>query len=220
MPKSITSNYNKIPLFKGMNCEEIDDIIKKIHGLVRCFPKSEYIFLAGDCVESLCVVLKGTVQMIKEDVLGEKSIIASLKEGEVFAENSLGVADSQSTVSYFAVSDSEILMLPLGRTLFDNGLQGPAGGRMMCNIISVLADNNAKLIEKTEILCKKTLRGKIMAYFEQEAKHQGSRKFVCPFNRTDLASYLDANRSALTRELSRMRDDGLVDFDKNVFELK
>lgn len=220
MAKAITPNYSKIPLFKGLNCEEIDAIIKKFHGLVRRFPKSEYIYLAGDCVENLCVVLNGTVQMIKEDVLGEKSIIASMNEGEVFAENCLGISETQSTVSYFAASDSEILMLPLGKTLSGGGALGHADGRMMCNIISILADNNARLIEKTEILCKKTLRGKIMAYLEQEARHQGKRKFVCPFNRTDLASYLDSDRSALTRELSRMREEGLLNYDKNTFELK
>ena len=109
-------------------------------------------------------------------------------------------------------------MLPFGKmmTAGDNKL---LQGKLACNIVSILADNNTKLIEKTEILCKKTLKGKILAYLEQEAINQGSRKVVVPFNRTDMANYLDADRSALTRELSRMRDEGLIDFEKNVFEL-
>ena len=158
--------------------------------------------------------------MIKEDIWGEKAIIANLGAGSVFAENFLGRLGDRSVVSYFVASDSEVLMLPLGRMLFDSNTNSKASQRLMCNIVSILADNNTRLIEKTEILCKKTLRSKILAYLEQEARNNGSHRFTIPFNRTDLANYLDADRSALTRELARMREEGLIDYNKNTFELK
>ena len=217
--KMYTPNYLEIPLFQGLDREEINEVLQKFHGLIKHFPKSDYIYLAGDCVENLCVVLEGTVQMIKEDVWGEKSIIANLGAGSVFAENFLGQLGDRSSVSYFVASDSEVLMLPLGRTLFDSDTSSKASQRLICNIVSILADNNTRLIEKTEILCKKTLRSKIMAYLEQEARNHGCRSFTIPFNRTDLANYLDADRSALTRELARMKEEGLIDFTKNSFEL-
>ena len=217
--KMYTPNYMEIPLFQGLDREEINEVLQKFHGLIKHFPKSDYIYLAGDCVENLCVVLEGTVQMIKEDIWGEKSIIANLGAGSVFAENFLGQLGDRSSVSYFVASDSEVLMLPLGRTLFDSDTSSKASQRLMCNIVSILADNNTRLIEKTEILCKKTLRSKILAYLEQEARNHGCRRFTIPFNRTDLANYLDADRSALTRELARIKEDGLVDFTKNNFEL-
>ena len=218
--KMYTPNYMEIPLFQGLDREEINEVLQKFHGLIKHFPKSDYIYLAGDCVENLCVVLEGTVQMIKEDIWGEKSIIANLGVGSVFAENFLGQLGDRSSVSYFVASDSEVLMLPLGRTLFDTNTSSKASQRLMCNIVSILADNNTRLIEKTEILCKKTLRSKILAYLEQEARNHGCRSFTIPFNRTDLANYLDADRSALTRELARMREEGLIDYNKNTFELK
>ena len=215
--RMFTPDYNQIPLFDGLAHDEINEVLQKFHGMIKHFPKSDYIYLAGDCVENLCVVVQGTVQMIKEDIWGEKSIIANLGIGSVFAENFLGRMGDKSVVSYFAASDSEVLMLPLGKLLFESNTE--ASRRLMCNIVSVLADNNTRLIEKTEILCKKTLRGKILAYLEQEAKTAGSNRFTIPFNRTDLANYLDADRSALTRELARMRDEGIVSFEKNTFEL-
>ena len=217
--KMYTPNYMEIPLFQGLDREEINEVLQKFHGLIKHFPKSDYIYLAGDCVENLCVVLEGTVQMIKEDIWGEKSIIANLGVGSVFAENFLGQLGDRSSVSYFVASDSEVLMLPLGRTLFDSDTSSKASQRLMCNIVSILADNNTRLIEKTEILCKKTLRSKILAYLDQEARNHGCRSFTIPFNRTDLANYLDADRSALTRELARMKEEGLIDFTKNSFEL-
>ena len=212
-------NFQEVPLFNGLGRDEINEVLQKFHGMIKHFPKSDYIYLAGDAVESLCVVLEGTVQMIKEDIWGEKSIIANLSAGDVFAENVLGKLSDRSVVSYFAASDSEILMLPLGKLLFDGAGSSAANRRLMCNIVSILADNNTRLIEKTEILCKKTLRSKIMAYLEQEAKYNGSDSFEIPFNRTDLANYLDADRSAMTRELARMRADGLIDFEKNNFTI-
>ena len=211
-------NYLDIPLFQGLEREEISEVLQKFHGLIKHFSKSDYIYLAGDCVENLCVVLDGTVQMIKEDIWGEKSIIANLGAGSVFAENFLGKLGDRSVVSYFVASDSEILMLPLGRSLFDVNTNSKASQRLMCNIVSILADNNTRLIEKTEILCKKTLRSKILAYLEQERNNQ-SHQFTIPFNRTDLANYLDADRSALTRELARMKDEGIIDYTKNTFTL-
>ena len=217
--KVFIPNFMDIPLFQGLEREEISEVLQKFHALIKHFPKSDYIYLAGDCVENLCVVLEGTVQMIKEDIWGEKSIIANLGAGSVFAENFLGKLGDRSVVSYFVASDSEILMLPLGRALYDVSAPSKASQRLMCNIVSVLADNNTRLIEKTEILCKKTLRSKILAYLEQEARNQGSRQFTIPFNRTDLANYLDADRSALTRELARMKEEGLVDYNKNTFAI-
>lgn len=217
--KIYSPNYADIPLFNGLAREEINEILQNFHGLIKHFPKSDYIYLAGDCVENLCVVLEGTVQMIEEDIWGEKSIIANLGSGSVFAENFLGKLGDRSVVSYFAASDSEVLMLPLGKMLFDGSSHSEANRRLMCNIVSILADNNTRLIEKTEILCKKTLRSKILAYLEQEAKYNNNTRFTIPFNRTDLANYLDADRSALTRELARMREEGLIYFEKNTFEL-
>ena len=212
-------NYLDIPLFQGLEREEISEVLQKFHGLIKHFSKSDYIYLAGDCVENLCVVLDGTVQMIKEDIWGEKSIIANLGAGSVFAENFLGKLGDRSVVSYFVASDSEILMLPLGRALFEVNTASKASQRLMCNIVSTLADNNTRLIEKTEILCKKTLRSKILAYLEQEARNNDCRQFTIPFNRTDLANYLDADRSALTRELARMKEEGLIDYNKNTFTI-
>ena len=215
--KMYVPNYLEIPLFQGLAREEISEILQSFPAMIKHFPKSDYIYLAGDCVENLCVLLEGKVQMIKEDIWGEKSIISSLEPGSVFAENFLGSLSERSGVSYFVATDSEVMMLPLGKLLADVSLQSRALRRLLCNVVSILADNNTRLLEKTEILCQRTLRGKILAYLEQEARNQGCNEFTIPFNRTDLANYLDADRSALTRELARMKDEGIIDYEKNTF---
>ncbi len=112
--KAHSPDYADIPLFNGLARDELNEVLQKFHCLIRRFRKSDSIYLAGDSVENLCVVLEGTVQMIKEDIWGEKFIIANLGSGSVFAENFLGRLSGRSVVSYFAASDSEVLMLPLG----------------------------------------------------------------------------------------------------------
>ena len=109
-------------------------------------------------------------------------------------------------------------MLPF-KKFFDNLDGSLANKKLITNFVSIMADNNIRLIEKTEILCKKSLRAKILAYLEYETKYLEEKKVTIPFNRTDLANYLDADRSALTRELTRMRKEGLIDFERNTFEL-
>ena len=211
-------NLLGMPLFEGLDTEEIGEVLSKVNILVKRFRKNDYILLAGDSVDNLCIVINGTIQVIKEDVWGDKTIIAHLGSGAVFAESHLGRRYDRSIVSYFAVGESEVLMLPFGKIL-ENPSNSKAHNKLVSNIIAVLADNNSRLIEKTEILCKKTLRGKILAYLEQEAYNANSKKFTIPFSRTDLANYLDADRSALTRELARMRNEGIVAFEKNTFEI-
>ena len=80
-------NLVDLPLFQGLDVEEISEVLSRVTVLVKHFRKSDYIFLAGDCVENLCIVVNGKVQMIKEDIWGDKSIIANLGAGSVFAEN-------------------------------------------------------------------------------------------------------------------------------------
>lgn len=219
--KAAVQNLLSLPLFKGLASEEVDNILKKVNALVKHFEKSDYIYLAGDAVESIGIVVAGTVQMIKEDIMGDKSIITTMTSGSIFAENFLGnnKNDEKTNVSYFAASDSEVLMVPFSKVLNDIGNNDPGHNKLLANMISIMASNNAQLIEKTEILCKKTLRGKIITYLEQEAKRNGSNEFTIPFNRTDMANYLDADRSALTRELSRMKESGLIDFEKRDFKI-
>lgn len=211
-------NLTDLSLFAGMSIEEIGEVLSKVNVIVKRFRKYDSIVLAGDSIENICILLNGTVQMIKEDIWGDKSIIANIDKGTVFAETFFGKSYDHSIVSFFASSESEILMLPFGKFL-DNIGSSQANKKLICNFISIMADNNIKLIEKNEILSKKTLRAKILAYLEQEAKRTGSTKITVPFSRTDLANYLDADRSALTRELTRMQNEGLIAFERNTFEV-
>jgi CRP-like cAMP-binding protein len=85
--------------------------------------------------------------------------------------------------------------------------------------VHIIADKNRDLIRKIEVISKRTIREKLLAYLSSQAQCQDSRYFEIPLGRTELAEYLCVDRSALTRELVKMRDDGLIDYDKNCFRI-
>lgn len=206
-------------LFKNMSLDEVKELLSKTNMLVKHFHKNAYVFLAGDVVENLCVVVNGTVQIVKEDASGDRSIIGSIESGRTFGTCYLGSKGKHSVVSYFAVKNCEILMIPFASLNMNVIGNQNIYCKFFSNIIATVAGHNINLIEKVDVLGRKTLRGKIMAYLEKEAQLCRSRTFALPFNRTDLANYLDADRSAMTREIARMRDDGLIKFEKNIFTL-
>ena len=91
--------------------------------------------------------------------------------------------------------------------------------RLIKNMVSIIADKNRDLMRKVEVVSKRTIREKLLAYLSIQAQVQQSRYFEIPLGRLELAEYLCVDRSALTRELAKMKDEGLIDYDKNCFRM-
>ena len=87
------------------------------------------------------------------------------------------------------------------------------------NMVRLIARKNRELMRKVEVVSKKTLREKILAYLSIQSQAQGSRTFELPLGRVEWAEYLNADRSALTRELAKMQAEGLIDYHRNTFEI-
>lgn len=91
--KAAMQNLLSLPLFKGLASDELDTILGKVNAFVKHFEKSDYIYLAGDAVESIGIVVAGTVQMIKEDIMGDKSIITTMGSGFILPKTSWGMTN-------------------------------------------------------------------------------------------------------------------------------
>ena len=110
------------------------------------------------------------------------------------------------------------MFLPFAKVLNSCSAACEFHHRLIENAVKLMASKNIELVQKLEIISKKTLREKILTYLSIIANNSGSY-FKTDMNRSDLADYLCADRSALSRELSKMKQDGLIDFDKNTFRL-
>lgn len=218
--KSTPLDLEQLSFFQGFTPIEVSQIIQSLNGLIKHVPKSNYVYQSGECTRTLGLLLTGTAQIIQEDVLGERSIIANLERGSILSANILSSDYRKNTVSCLTTSDSEVLLLPMENGVLENDLAAyPFMGKLMYNLIACMAKHNHLLLEKNQVLSYRSTRSKIMAYLVQEAAKQHSKTVTLPLNRTQLGDYLSVDRSSMTRELMKMRREGLIDFQKNVFTI-
>lgn len=208
-----------IPLFKGIKTEEFGALFACIGAKKESYPKGDFIFLNGSATNSIGIVLCGRVQVIKEDIFGNRAIINDLGPKAVFGESFVCGGSYVLTVSVQAAEDSDVLFLPFERVMHMCPSACGFHNTMIKNMVEMLARKNLKLVEKLEVTTKHSLREKMLTYLSQLAQEQGSTTVTSPLGRIDLAGLLGADRSALTREINRMRDAGLITFDKNTYTL-
>lgn len=207
---------DRLDLFQKMSDSEIDEATLISHGIVRKFSKEEYIDFAGNFVRKLAIVLNGSVNIIAGDILGRNAIISSLNRGSVICGRLFGNYASSVDLSYLVASDSEILILPI-ENLQDMSADNGVLARVFYNICLMMADDSMRLVEKIDILNQKYLRDKIITYLRMQAIEQHRTKITIPYNRTQLAEYLNADRSSMTKELYALKEEGLIDFYRNTF---
>lgn len=210
--------YTPLPLFRGLSPEQLDAL--SAAGLLRrkSFARHEIILHAGTQVREVGVVLRGTVHIENLDLWGTKSILSSISAGQAFAETYAFCGDAMM-VDAVAAEDCEVLFLhtsAISDTRLDAGLRNT----LLRNLLAVSMRKNLSLSQRIFCTTPKTVRGRLLTYFSAQAAKAGGLEFEIPFNRQQMADYLNLDRSALSKELGKMRDEGLLDFEKNHFTLK
>lgn len=213
------SKLQEMPLFDGIEEKELESILNCLCTYVREYKKDEYIILYEDSIDSIGIILEGNVQMIREDSWGNKVLVVSMAEGELFGETFTCGGYLNSTVSFIASKDSRILFVPFRNLMRTCTKSCVCHHRLMENMVVLIANKNLSLIDRVDVLSKKTLREKISTYLIQQSAKNNSTYFDISLGRVQLAEYLCADRSALTRELNSMKKEGLIDFNKNTFTI-
>ena len=195
------------PLFQGLSAEEWAALEQSGCLRTKSYPRHAVIFHAGAQVHALGVVLRGTVHIENLDLWGSKSILSSISAGQAFAET-------------YALCGEECEVLFVNISAFSGGAPGTVHEKLLRNLLTVSMRKNLSLSQRIFCTTPKTVRGRLLTYFSAQAARSGSLQFEIPFNRQQLADYLNLDRSALSKELCKMRDEGLLEFDKNRFVLK
>jgi len=208
------------PLFDGIKKDEIAVMLGCLGAYSREYDKSNFIYLEQDQVRSVGIVLEGTVAMLKEDLWATKTVVVIIGESEILGETfACGREPYASTVSFQALSSTRILFLPFERVMHTCKNSCAFHQSLIGNMLGLIADKNMQMINKINIMSQKTLREKIAAYLSDLALKNHGMYFESPLGRVQLAEYLGADRSALTRELNAMKAEGLIDFDRNTFHI-
>ncbi|MGN0969741.1 MAG: Crp/Fnr family transcriptional regulator [Evtepia sp.] len=207
------------PLFRGIDPEDLGAMLKCMSAREIEPERGEFIMTTPGSAPLMGVVLAGEVEMISEDYFGKKSLLTVLPVGSVFGESYSCVKARNRTIAYQASGKCRVLLLDYDRILHACKLVCRFHHRMIENMVELIAEKNLELIEKLEVTSRTSIREKLLTYLTRQAERTGSATFQVPMGRTELAEYLCTDRSAMTRELSRMREEGLIDFDKRTFTL-
>jgi CRP-like cAMP-binding protein len=209
----------KIDLFSSMQDTEILKAVQCLKGVVKSYNKNEEIFLAGDKITKLGIVLSGSVLITKDDIMGNRNILTIISKSGMFGE-SFVLSNAQSIpVSVICDSRCEILFLEFNSIIRPCESNCDFHNTLIRNMLNILASKNILLNNKIEILSSKTTRDKLMTYFNMQVITKKSNKFQIPFDREALADFLNVNRSSMSRELSKMQEEGIIRFNKNKFEI-
>ena len=163
-------------------------------------------------------MLKGRVNIENIDIWGNKSILSCVSEGEIFAET-YAICGEPMMVDAVAAEKSEIQFLNLKALIDEKNSDKGWYVKLISNMLKISVRKNLALSGRIFCTSSKTIRGRLLTYLSNISVKSGSKTFQIPFDRQQLADYLNLDRSALSKELGKMRDEGLIEFHKNVFKL-
>ncbi len=207
------------PLFRDIRRQDLSSMLSCLSARQKEFCREEIIFSEGDPISHIGLILSGAVHIVKEDYWGRSTLMASLGPGECFGEAyacSFGVPFSFTAR---AAQDTSVLFLDVNRVLTTCSSACPFHTLLIRNLLSVLAESNLRLARKIESTSPRTIREKLLSYLSAQARAACSSSFTIPFTRQQLADYLSADRSAMTVELYRLKEEGIIWFEKRHFRL-
>ncbi|MBO5448104.1 MAG: Crp/Fnr family transcriptional regulator [Ruminococcus sp.] len=217
--KNIFELMKKCPLFDKMDDKELNVILKSPHTKIQDFSKNQTVISEGGSADAVGIILSGSVQIVRNDYFGNRSIIALIDSPQIFAEVFVFADINAMPVSVVSVTDSRIMLIKPKDILNDNPDLSSFHTKLTSNLLRIVTEKNLKLNEKIEIVSKRTTREKIMAFLMSQAKLNNSDNFTIPYDRQALADFLEVDRSAMSAEISKLRLEGIIESDRSKFRL-
>ena len=214
--KEKTNEDNR--LFKGMSEKERASCLSALHAQERSYKKGSMILQAGDSTSRMGMVLTGSVTVESNDIWGNRTILSHVGKGGYFAETYALLPEERMMVDVRANEDSCILFLDIGGALNKVSFESWKE-KLLKNILIISSHKNLILSGRSFHTAPKSCRGRLLSYLNTVALQEGSAEFTIPFNRQQLADYLNLERTNMSKELSRMKRDGMIECRKSHFKL-
>ena len=212
-----TLQLRKAMLFREMTETEIADAFRILEAHEKRYEKGETILIAGSITERMGLVLEGSVTIESNDAWGNRTIISRVEKVQVFAETYALLENEPMLVDVTANEDCRVLFLRSGRIQSLKSSLKPWALKYITNLLTISTHKNLILSGRSFHTAPKSIRGRVMAYLNSVSLQKHSREFDIPFDRQQLADYLNLERSALSKELGKMQRDGLIACRKNHF---
>ena len=204
-------------LFQGLIDSDLKDALFFFHAQQIAYKKGEFLNQYLHPLPRFGLVLTGRIQVHMDEIDGYPVIMASVGPGETFGE-SLCFLQQNTPLYIRAETDAEVLWLSPEEIWQSDAPASVLGRELIRRFIAMLATRTLSMNDRIQILSRKRLRSKLIVFFSQYAQRSGP-SFLIPFDRNSMAIYLGTERSALSRELSKMQEEGILRFNKNHFEI-
>ncbi len=209
----------KCPLFFGIEDDHLLKMLTCLGARIMAFDKKYTILNEGNPARYIGIILSGSAQVIRMDYYGNRSILTEVGPSELFAE-AFACAEMEAVpVSVIANEPGEVMLIDCGHILHTCSNNCGFHQLLIFNLMKDLATKTLVFHQKLEIISRRTTRDKLLTYLDFEAKRAGSPRFEIPFDRQELADYLEVDRSGLSAEIGKLRKEGILKSRKNQFEL-
>ena len=209
----------KCPLFEGIRMEDLGAMLGCIGGRKVTVTKGQAVCREGDTATHVGMVLSGAVRLEREDYYGNRSIVAHIGPAELFGETYACAGIQALPISIVADETSTVLLMDCKRITTTCSSACAFHNRIIFNLLKLVATKNLVFDQKIQITSKRTTREKLMAYLLNQAKLQGSNSFAIPYDRQELADYLEVDRSGLSAEISKLRKEKVIESEKRSFKI-
>lgn len=217
--KEYINVFKKCILFKNIEDSNIIPLLGCIRGKKKTYKKSETIFSEGDIISEVGIILEGSVELIRYDYYGNKSIVTKVSKGELFGESFACIGNKRIPVSIEAKEDTVVCLIDINRIINTCSNACNFHNSLIYNLLQVVAMKNIILNQKIEVTSKRSTREKLLTYLSIEAKKAKSKSFYIPYDRQGLADYLEVDRSGLSNEISKLIKENIIKSEKNYFEI-
>ena len=209
----------KCPLFDNIEEESLIKMLSCLGAKVEFFDKKYTVFSEGSPAKYLGIVLSGSVQTVQVDYYGNRSILSDMGPSELFAEAFACAEVASLPVSVVADEPCEIMFIDCRHILHTCANGCGFHHQLIYNLMKDLATKTIMFHQRIEVTSKRSTREKLLTYLALQAKKANSNRFDIPFDRQELADYLEVERSGLSAEIGKLKKEGILDNQKNHFVL-
>ena len=218
--KKYVDILKRTQLFSGVGDNEISAMLNCLQAKLLTFKKGEYVFREGERIDSITVLVEGKLLVQHDDFWGNRNIVNVIRVGEMFGEAYVAPESGAILNDVIAEEESTVIFFDVKRILTVCSSACKFHSMIVQNLFFSISEKNRNLVQKICHMSKRSTRAKLLSYLSEEAKRHNSNHFTIPFSRQQLADFLCVDRSAMSNELCKMRDEGLLQFDKNEFILR
>ena len=206
-------------IFAGVGNDEIASMLLCLDAQLHHYKKGEYVLREGEHLSDIMILVNGRLLIQKDDYWGNRSILEQISMGEMFGEAYIAPESGPLLNDVAAAEDSAVIFLNAKRIMTTCSSACRFHTMVVQNLFFSISKKNRKIVRKLSHMSKRSIREKLISYLSEEATRQNSSSFTIPFNRQQLADFLFVDRSAMSNELSKMRKEGLLEFERNRFKL-